>query len=244
LVMKLTFAGTRGYIEARTERHRMHASCRVSSGRGTIIIDVGEDWVEEALDLDADAILLTHAHPDHAWGLKRGAPCPVYATEDTWEALRKFPVEEKVVVIPGVSNEAAGFTFEAFTVEHSTRAPAVGYRVSDRKSTFFYAPDLVYIHDRARALGGAGAYVGDGATVARPMVRKRGESLIGHVPVQTQLTWCKKEGVPLAVFTHCGSQIVAGDEEAVIARIKGMAQDRGVEVVVAYDGMQIEIQPR
>ncbi len=239
--MKLEFKGTRGYIEARTDRHRMHASCRVSSGRGAIIIDVGEDWVEQAPDLEADAILLTHAHPDHAWGLKGGAPCAVYATDETWEALHRFPIEDRKVIVPGAPRRVAGFTIEAFTVEHSTRAPAVGYRVSAGGRAFFYAPDLVYIHERARALGGAVAYVGDGATVARPMVRKRGESLIGHAPVQTQLTWCRKEGVPLAVFTHCGSQIVAGEEEAVVERIMGMANERGVDVIVAYDGMVLDL---
>jgi hypothetical protein len=27
-----------------------------------------------------------------------------------------------------------------------------------------------------------------------------------------QIGWCAKEGVPRAIITHCGSEIVAGDE--------------------------------
>lgn len=238
--MKLTFLGTRGYIKPRTERHRMHASCRLSYGRASVILDLGEDWLDQAQRMRADAILLTHAHPDHAWGLKNGAPCPVYATAESWDALEGFAVSDKRTVIPLRAMDVKGITFEAFTVEHSTRAPAVGYRVTAGRSSIFYAPDLVYIHDRSLALAGVRLYVGDGATIARPMVRKRGEALIGHVPVQTQLTWCSKEGIPRAVFTHCGAQIVgANDEHAVIARIEGMANDRGVEALVAFDGMEL-----
>ncbi len=51
--MKLTFLGTRGEIEARTLERQRPA-----------------------------AIVVIHAHPDHAWGLRDGAPCPVWATED------------------------------------------------------------------------------------------------------------------------------------------------------------------
>ena len=220
----------------------MHASCRVSYRLASLVLDVGQDWLGEAADIEADAILLTHAYPDHAWGLKNGAPCPVYATGETFEALKGFAIEDERVVEPGKTLEVSGMHFEAFTVEHSTRAPAVGYRVTAGKHSIFYAPDLVYIHDRRRALAGVDIYIGDGATVTRPMVRKRGEALIGHVPIQTQLTWCLKEGVPLGIFTHCGSQIVgAPDEEVVLARIEGMARQSGVRVMVAYDGMQLTV---
>jgi phosphoribosyl 1,2-cyclic phosphodiesterase len=241
--MKLVFQGTRGYIKPRSERHRMHASCRVSYGRASVVLDLGEDWLEQALGMRADAILVTHAHPDHAWGLKNGAPCPVYATEESWEALDGFAVTDRRTVIPRQATAVKDITFEAFTVEHSTRAPAVGYRMTAGGSTIFYAPDLVYIHERSEALTGARLYIGDGATVARPMVRKRGEALIGHVPVQTQLTWCAKHGVPRMVVTHCGAQIVgAEDEQAVIRRIEGMARDRGVEALIAFDGMELTLR--
>jgi len=134
-------------------------------------------------------------------------------------------------------------TFEAFKVEHSTRAPAVGYRLTAGRHSVFYVPDLVYIYERADALRGVDVYVGDGATVDRNFVRKRDDSLIGHTPVRTELTWCQKEGVPLMIVTHCGAQIVgAKDESAIIARIEGFAEERGVRVIVAYDGMEMVLR--
>jgi len=43
-----------------------------------------------------------------------------------------------------------GIEFEAFPVEHSLRAPAVGYRVTAGRRAIFYGPDLVSIVDEQR----------------------------------------------------------------------------------------------
>jgi glyoxylase-like metal-dependent hydrolase (beta-lactamase superfamily II) len=79
--VKLTFLGTRDEIDARTRRHRMHTSLLVSYRGANVMIDCGLDWLGKLKRVGPCAIVLTHAHPDHAWGLKQGAPCPVYATE-------------------------------------------------------------------------------------------------------------------------------------------------------------------
>lgn len=237
--MKLTFLGTRGYIDERTPRHRMHASLRAEYRGKWVMVDCGEDWLDEVDRLRPRAIVITHAHPDHAGGLRHGAPCPVYATEATWERLDPYPIRERRTLRPREPVEIRGLSFEAFTVEHSTLAPAVGYRITAGRATVFYVPDLVYIHERADALRGVDAYIGDGATIARPLVRRREDALIGHTPIRTQLTWCRKEGVPRAIITHCGRQIVAADEDEVGARIREMADERGVRVDIAYDGMVV-----
>jgi phosphoribosyl 1,2-cyclic phosphodiesterase len=240
--VKLVFLGTRGYIEPRTERHYRHSTTLVQyRGRG-IALDCGEDWLGLVAGWRVQGIFVTHAHPDHAWGLKEGAPCPVYATADSWEAMRNFVVEERRVVAPRAPVEVEGIRVEAFPVEHSTRAPAVGYRVSAGRASIFYVPDVVYIIDRAEALGGVDVYVGDGATIVRSMVRKPGERLIGHSPIRTQLGWCQKEGVRRAIFTHCGSAIVAADPEEVAAQVNQLAQERGVQAQIAYDGMEVVLR--
>lgn len=235
--MKLTFQGTRGYIEARTRRHRMHASLMVRYYSAKVVIDCGEDWSGKVNGLGVHAIFVTHGHPDHARGLKHGAPCPVYASQEAWENMEEFDLEDRQVIAPKKPIVIGKIAFESFPVEHSTRAQAVGYRVSAGKVVLFYVPDVVYIHDRAEALSGVKMYIGDGSTMARPMVRKRDEALIGHAPIQTQLTWCGKEGVPRAIFTHCGSEIVKGDERTLGSKIRQMARDRGVEAHIAHDGM-------
>ena len=217
--MNLTFLGTRGEIDARTRRHRMHTSLLVSYRSANVMIDAGLDWLGKLKRVSPGAIVLTHALPDHAWGLKRGAPCPVYATEKTWQELQQYPIKDRRVIKEGApTTKISGITFEAFSVEHSILSPVVGYRVSAGRACIFYAPDLIFIHERSAALKGVQIYIGDGATVTQSFIRKRGKALIGHSPVRTQLTWCRKEGVPRAIITHCGSEIVTGDERNIAAR--------------------------
>jgi ribonuclease BN (tRNA processing enzyme) len=237
--VKLTFLGTRGEIEAINRRHRRHSSLLVSYQEKKVMLDCGEDWLGRLEDIGPDAVVITHAHPDHAWGLRDGSPCPVYATAQAWLEMESYAINERETVRPRQPLEIEGMTFEAFEVEHSTRAPAVGYRVSTGKINIFYVPDVVYIHEREEALRGIRLYIGDGATMGRSMVRKRGEHLIGHTPVRTQLTWCQKAGVPEAVFTHCGSEIVEGDERVLGARLRGWARERNVKTSIAHDGLEL-----
>ncbi|QYJ16711.1 hypothetical protein Rxycam_02546 [Rubrobacter xylanophilus DSM 9941] len=50
-----------------------------------------------------------------------------------------------------------------------------------------------------------------------------------------------KEGVRRAIFTHCGTEIVAGNEERVAEEIRRLGQKRGVEASFAHDGIKIEL---
>jgi phosphoribosyl 1,2-cyclic phosphodiesterase len=239
--MKLTFLGTRGEIDVRTRRHQMHTSLLVSYRGANVMIDCGLDWLGKLKRVSPSAIVLTHAHPDHAWGLKRGALCPVYAPEKTWRELSHYPIKDRHVIPERKPTKICGITFEAFPVEHSILSPAVGYRVSAGRARIFYAPDLIFIHERSAALKDVQVYIGDGATVTQSFIRKRGKALIGHSPVRTQLTWCQKEGVPRAIITHCGSEIVNGDEREIAAKISAMAAERRVKVQIAYDGMNVAL---
>jgi phosphoribosyl 1,2-cyclic phosphodiesterase len=205
------------------------------------MIDCGEDWLPRLKRIAPSAIVLTHAHGDHAFGLARGAPCPVYATEETWSLIDRFPVEDRRLVAPRKPVRIGGVTFEAFPVEHSLRAPAVGYRVSRGRAAFFYVPDLVSIRERAEALRGIRLYIGDGATVTRSMIRRRGRALIGHAPIKAQLLSCREEGVGRAIFTHCGSEIVRSDTRAIAKRISELGLEFGVDARLAHDGLTHEI---
>lgn len=240
--MKLEFLGTRGNIEARTRRHRMHSSLMVSYYGKHVMVDCGEDWLGNLSDLQLNAMVITHAHPDHAWGLKEGAPCPVFAPQEVRGEIDNYPIQETRQIEHRRTTEIEGIHFEAFPVDHSTLAPAVGYRITAGRMTIFYVPDVVYIPDREEALQEAQIYVGDGATITRSQVRKPKDDLIGHTPVRTQLTWCQKEGVPKAVITHCGSEIVKGDERVLRPKIQELAHERGIEAEIAYDGMEVVLR--
>jgi len=238
--MKITFLGTRGYIDVRSKLHCRHTSTLISYKGTRVMIDCGQDWLY-CVKPKPQAIILTHAHPDHAWGLANGAPCPVYATQDSWDVkeLKKFPIAKKIVIHDQEIFKIGQIEFQVFAVEHSIRCPAVGYRITAGKSTIFCVHDLVAIKQRHKALKGVQLYIGDGATIKRPMVRVKNGVVFGHTPISTQLGWCKKEKVPRAIFTHCGTQIVGGNQKTVAAKIKALAQEKGVETALAYDGLSI-----
>jgi ribonuclease BN (tRNA processing enzyme) len=237
--MKLTFLGTRGYIDAKSRRHRMHTSLMVAYRGREVMIDCGETWLGHVHDVSPRSIVITHAHADHVGGLANGCDCPVYATEQAWEGMGAFPLRERRTMPLRKPRKIEGITFEAFGVEHSLRAPAVGYRISAGRVSIFYVPDVVYIHEREAALAGVRLYIGDGATLTRSLVRRRDDRLIGHTTVPTQLTWCQKEGVPRAIITHCGSEIVTGDERSLSAKLAAMARQRGIKAELAHDGMDL-----
>lgn len=240
--MRLTFLGTRAYIDVKNRRHRRHSAALIEAAGQRIMLDCGADWRGELGRIAPDAIVLTHAHPDHAFGLADGAPCPVYATPDTWAHIDSFPVDKRQMIAPWNPFELLCIRFEAFPVEHSTRCPAVGFRIrTPDTAPIFYVPDVAYLPDREAALQGCSLYVGDGATLTRSLVRKRGDHLLGHAPVRQQLTWCEKEGVPEAVFTHCGSYVVEGDERHLGADLRRLAKQRKVTARFAHDGLSLEL---
>jgi len=240
--MKLTFLGTRGEIGARTRRHRMHSSLLVSLRGREVMIDCGLDWLGNFERLHPDAIVLTHAHPDHAWGLRKGASCPVHAPKETWRTLPDYKIDHPHVIEEGGPTKICGINFQPFSVEHSILAPAVGYRISAGHACIFYGPDLLFIHNRAAALKDVQIYIGDGAAITRSFVRKRGDRLIGHANVRTQLGWCAKEGVPLVIITHCGSEIVTGNETKLAKELQKIATDRGIDAFIACDGMMLDMK--
>ena len=131
--------------------------------------------------------------------------------------------------------------FKAIPVQHSIRAPAVGYRVCANGASFFYLPDVARLPNPIRTLRGIDVYIGDGATMRRSMVRKKYGTLIGHAPMTAQLDWCELAGVRYAVFTHCGSAIVREETRRVNAAVRQVGCDHGIDARLACDGDRLSL---
>jgi len=240
--VKLTFLGTTGYINIKSRRHRWQTATLVSYRRTVVMLDCGSDWRSRVFDIAPTAIAITHAHADHMFGLKDGAPCPVWATETSWGIARGWRdvVEHRRDVREREPFSVGAMTLEAFACEHSVRAPAVGYRIEAGDVRIFYVPDLVRIVDAQTALRDLDMYVGDGAMISRSLIRRAADGTpVGHSSILRQVDWCAEYGVPRAVFTHCGTQIVRGDERTIGPRIHRYGAERGVATRIAHDGLEI-----
>lgn len=78
---------------------RLRTGLMVEEGGKRLIVDVSPDFRQQALreGIDRlDALLITHCHADHAYGLDdirpinfKYGPTPVFASEVTWRGLRR-----------------------------------------------------------------------------------------------------------------------------------------------------------
>jgi len=238
--MEITFLGTRGYIDHRTKKHYRHTSTLITNRGKKIMIDCGLDWQKRVWQIKPDAIILTHAHPDHALGLKNGAPCPVYATRATWRLINNYLIAEGLrhTIFLTKAFTLFGVKFQAIANVHSIIAPAVSLRIIAHKKIIFYAGDVAYLPRTKKVLKNSDLYIGDGSTINQPLIRKRDGTIYGHATLSAQLTWCQKAGINRAIITHCGSQIVAHPRTGK-KRIDELAIKKNVAVTIAYDGLTI-----
>ena len=63
--MKLVFLGTKGEIEESTPKHKYHSSLLIISKEAKLLVDYGMLRKYSLEKIQPDAILITHAHPDH-----------------------------------------------------------------------------------------------------------------------------------------------------------------------------------
>ncbi len=208
-------------------------------GPSRVLIDCGEDWLNELGGLRPDAIVLTHTHPDHAGGLEGGAPCPVWATLESWQNLDTFPAAQRRLLHPGKRAALGALHITPCPLAHSLRAPAVGLLIDDGEQRIFYSPDVAGLAPPATLLRGVSLYIGDGSSFDASLLRVENGSLCGHAPIGRQLDWCAEAGVKRAVFTHCGTEIVSGNYEEMNRRLENLGKKRGIEATLAFDGYEL-----
>jgi len=232
-MLKLTFLGTKGEIEEETPVHRFHSSMIVESGRTRLLIDYGLLHRYSLDEIAPDAILITHAHPDHYSWFKQDVPSDiqVYLTQESLD-YGKFKPQNSHAIIPMSQFKVGAFKCTAYRVIHSIRCPAVGWKLHFEGKTLVYNSDLVDIMEKDAVLTGGDYYIGDGSAVKANLVRRRGHELFGHTRIITQIHWCEKFGIKHIIFTHLGRETL---------REEANFKAEHPEVIFAYDGLEMEI---
>jgi ribonuclease BN (tRNA processing enzyme) len=242
--MLLRFFGTKGYVEEQSRAHHGHSAWTLEVAGFRLLCDFGQNRKGTLSKIRPDAIFVSHAHPDHAWGLEEATSVPVYASHVTHETTKDLPVSERRVLEPGRAARVGPFRITAFPVVHSVRCPCVAARIETPEGVVVYSGDVVAFENPAAALSGVNLYVGDGSTLKGSLVRRHASGvLIGHTTVRAQLGWLAKHGVPRAVFSHFGKGPIEMGEKALSERLRELAREKapGCEVTAARDGLRLRL---
>nr|WP_272954901.1 MBL fold metallo-hydrolase [Kribbella shirazensis] len=100
-----------------------HACVRMEKDGKVLLIDPGT-FSEDAVFEQADAVLITHEHPDHVDVERlRGVQAPIFTTAGVAGQLND---ERVTVVADGQSFDAAGFAIRAYGRNHAMILPELG----------------------------------------------------------------------------------------------------------------------
>jgi len=236
--MRLKFLGTRGEVEESSKKHKYHSSLLVTYKGFKLLIDHG--LISKSLKtIKPDAILITHAHPDHFKWLKKDEEYKgkIYVTRDTKKAS-KFKKNFELIKI-NKWFKVGPFKILGYRVIHSLIAPAIGFKIKSDK-TFVYNSDLIDIKRKSSVLRDIDFYVGDGSTVTANLVRRsktQPSKIFGHTRIQTQINWCKKYEIKNAIFTHFGKEPIRLGDKKLLKKLK----TDNVDVKIAHDNMSIRL---
>ncbi len=242
--MLLHFYGTKGFVEEKSRSHSGHSAFTIEAGGFRLLCDFGQNRKGLLKKIKPDAIFISHAHPDHSWGLEEGTAVPVHASGITHEILKELPIENRVLLESDKAVQIGPFRLTAFPVVHSVRCPCVAARIVAGRFTLVYTGDVISFENPDEALVGADLYVGDGSTLKGSLVRRHASgALMGHTTVRAQLGWLAKFGVPRAIFSHFGKGPIEMGDQALRDALEALAAEKapGCQLTAAHDGMSLEV---
>jgi ribonuclease BN (tRNA processing enzyme) len=238
------FYGTKGYVEESSKAHAGHSAFVLELDLFRLLCDFGENRKGMLAKIRPDAVFISHAHPDHGWGLWEGCEVPVYASEVTHALLEELPILHRVRVSPETAVEIGPFRLTPFPVIHSVRCPCIGARIEGGGRTVVYSGDIVAFENPDAALAGADVYIGDGSTLRGSLVRRHPSgALMGHTTIRAQLGWLSRFGVLRAIFSHFGKGPIDMGDEALREALETLAAETppGCTVTAAHDGLELEL---
>jgi len=201
------------------------------------------------------AILLSHRHLDHAndinimieamsdGGFKRRGRlfAPREALEDDPVVLhyvRRY-LEEIVLLKEGGQYTLGDKVKFATPIAHRHGPETYGFLFEARRHRIAYIVDTLYFPELAQAYArGAGGVLVMNVVRLKPGAKEAGEPSIKHLTVDDARTLIKTINPKTAILTHFGMTMVRAKPWELAEKL---AEETGVEVVAASDGMKFEL---
>lgn len=228
--MKIRILGTRGKIEPKAEDHVNHTGYLIDE---KILVDVGE---EKYMDYSPEAVVFTHFHPDHAFFVpdkQNFSPkIPLFGPE----AHELIP-QLKVITGPF---EIDGYKFTPVPVIHALRLKSLGYIIQKGQKKVLMTGDVAWIEKANLAeIPDLDLVITEATFIQKGgRINRKKDRIFGHTGIP-DLIRLLSPLTPKIAFCHYGEWFFENKPEESKKRIKSMEAD--VELIPAYDGMQIEI---
>jgi len=219
---------------------RLRTSVLIEYSGQNILIDASTDFRQQALRIGLKhlaAILFTHSHADHCFGLDdtrpimfRDGAIPVYATEVTWQGLRRiYAYAFEPSPYPGVPRiiphqidddfDLFGLKVEPLTVIHG-KLPVTAFRLRG----FAYVTDCNLIPEEAcERLTGLDLLVIDALRFKKHPT---------HMTLDQSLGYIERLKPHRALLTHISHDIKHADTSGHLPP----------NVEIAYDGLEVEVE--
>ena len=233
--------------------HKNRSSLLIESHETKLLIDFGDLYEPDQLP-KCDFIIVTHAHPDHLFGLKKckELQIPVFLSNLTIKSdyYKKEDYEHLNLrtFTPNKKFKIGCFSIVAIPILHSTKAPNVALIIDDGKFKICYASDVAAFRkaDREKYLNGCHVYIGDLSTHQKGGLIRRAKqdegTIIGHASPHTQLAWCRDAEVRVCIFTHLGTEPIKLGDRKLREYIKSLGQEYNVKTIVAKDNDEFNVE--
>ncbi len=230
--MKITILGTRGEIKESAPYHSKKSGILLND---ELLLDCGD---KRFLDYHPKNILITHLHPDHAFFVRAGhyqmISIPLYAPEK-YEDLPITVTKKPFTLGP--------YKITPIPTIHSVKVKSNAYLIEYKKKKILYTGDMIWIEKKYhRLLSDLDLVITDASTIRRNgFVRrdKKTGAIYGHTGVPNLISLFKRFTSTI-VFVHFGGWFYK-DMKAARKKFKELARDNDIDIIVGYDGLELEL---
>lgn len=228
--MKIKILGTRGKIEPKAEGYVRHTGFLLDD---QILIDAGE---AEYMNHRPAAVVFTHFHPDHAFFVpekeKFTPNIPLFGPE----AHELIP---KLQVISG-KFEIKGYKFTPVPVIHALKLKSLGYVIEKNGKRIFITGDVAWIEkSNLQDLPPLDLVITEASFINKGgRINRKKDRIFGHTGVPDLIRLLSPHTKKIA-FCHYGEWFFENPPEESRQKIKAHEED--VELIPAYDGMELKI---